>query len=77
MNEINKELKDIATDLNISNRIETMARKQAFITLKDHKENFENNPSCRLINPAKSNMGGSLANKSSRISTTSYEHATR
>ena len=34
-----------------------MAQKQAFIKLKDHKENFNNNPTCRLINPAKSNLG--------------------
>ena len=38
-----------------------MAKQHAFITLKDHKDNFENNPTCRLINPAKSNMG--LINK--------------
>ena len=31
--------------------------KQAFITLKDHKTNFENNLPCRLINPAKSETG--------------------
>ena len=28
-----------------------------FITLKDHKENFANNPTCRLINPAKNELG--------------------
>ena len=27
-----------------------------FITLKDHKENFANNPSVRLINPAKNEL---------------------
>ena len=26
-------------------------------TLKDHKDNFESNPKCRLINPAKSELG--------------------
>ena len=30
---------------------------QSFVTLKDHKENFENAPKCRLINPAKSTIG--------------------
>ena len=30
---------------------------QSFIALKDHKENFENAPKCRLINPAKSTIG--------------------
>ena len=28
-----------------------------FITLKDHKNNFTSNTKCRLINPAKSNLG--------------------
>ena len=32
-------------------------KREAFISLKDHKENFENNPKCQLINPAKSNSG--------------------
>ena len=34
-----------------------MAQRQAFIFLKDHKENFENNSKCRLINPANNNLG--------------------
>ena len=34
-----------------------MAKQQAFITLKDHKDNFANRPTCRLINPAKSKLG--------------------
>ena len=55
--QINGELKTIANDLNIGDRINVTAKQQAFITLKDHKDNFENNPTCRLINPAKSNMG--------------------
>ena len=37
--------------------MESMAKQQAFISLKDHKENFQNNPTCRLINPTKSEMG--------------------
>ena len=32
-------------------------KREAFISLKDHKENFQNNPKCRLINPAKSDSG--------------------
>ena len=34
-----------------------MTRKSANITLKDHKENFNINPKCCLINPAKSKLG--------------------
>ena len=34
-----------------------MKKREAFISLKDHKENFQTNPKCRLINPAKSDSG--------------------
>jgi hypothetical protein len=34
-----------------------MAETESFITLKDHKDNFESNPKCRLINPGKSKLG--------------------
>ena len=34
-----------------------MQLKNAYITLKDHKENFESRPKCRLINPSKSEIG--------------------
>ena len=34
-----------------------MSHNEAYITLKDHKENFQNNPKVRLINPAKSQIG--------------------
>ena len=54
---INNELKTIADKLKITNRLEPMAQSQAFISLKDHKEDFENNTKCRLINPAKSQLG--------------------
>ena len=54
---INNELNHIANKLSISNRIEYMKEREAFISLKDHKENFENNPKCRLINAAKSDSG--------------------
>ena len=54
---VNQELSDIATKLDIGDRIESKARQQAFISLKDHKENFQNNPKCRLLNPAKNNLG--------------------
>ncbi len=34
-----------------------MKKHEAFILLEDHKENFENNPKCQLINPAESESG--------------------
>ena len=54
---INREARAIASRLDIADRIDAMAKRESFITLKDHKDNFENNVPCRLINPAKSEMG--------------------
>ena len=49
---INNEAKNIASNLFIDDRVKSMAEQQAFITLKDHKDNFVNKP----INPAKSEI---------------------
>ena len=54
---INKVAKSIAEDIGISEKVEYLAKSTAFITLKDHKEDFSNNPKCRLINPAKPELG--------------------
>ena len=37
--------------------MEIYAEREAFITLKDQKDNFRSNPTCRLINPAKTEIG--------------------
>ena len=55
--DIHTENKKIATKLGIDDRVDTTASKNAFITLKDHKPNFANKPTCRLINPTKSEIG--------------------
>ena len=49
--------KGIATKLGIDDRVDITANKDAFIALKDHKPNFANKPTCRLINPTKSEIG--------------------
>jgi len=54
---ISKEAKNIATNLKLADRINVTAEKHAYITLKDHKSNFETTPSCRLINPSKPELG--------------------
>ena len=54
---INQDAKHIAEKLKLDNRIECLAEKNSYITLKDHKDNFYNNPQCRLINPTKSEIG--------------------
>ena len=51
--QINAEDKQIAEKLELSDRIDVTAKREAFITLEDHKENFRNKPTCRLINPCK------------------------
>ena len=57
MHTFNTETKIIAQDLPLDGVIEQYNQKQSFIELKDHKENFKNNPKFRLINPAKSEIG--------------------
>ena len=47
----------IAKSLDLDDRIHSLATKDSFITLKDRKPNFNNNPTCRLINPSKSEIG--------------------
>ncbi len=54
---IENETKSIVQKLNLDHRVRTTAQRDAFITLKDHKPNFANNPTCRLINPTKSEIG--------------------
>ena len=34
-----------------------MAKDNAFVTIKDRKEDFPSNLKCRLINPAKGDLG--------------------
>ena len=45
--------KKIVTDLEINDRVFETTKRESFITLKDHKPNFKNQPTCRLLNPAK------------------------
>ena len=41
----------------VEGRIEQYNIKRCFITVKDHKSDFQSNPTCRFINPSKSQMG--------------------
>ena len=49
--------KKIADKLLISDRVGQLQKRDAYITVKDHEESFPHNPSFRLINPSKSNVG--------------------
>ena len=50
-------MKIIANNYRISERVDCLAKPNAFISLKDHKSKFSSNPKYRLINPAKSEIG--------------------
>ena len=43
--------------MHLDGKMEVFQKKESFVTFKDHKENFENNPKCRLINPSKTDIG--------------------
>ena len=47
----------LASELDISGRVDRTSENPAFITLKDHKPDFDNHPKCQLINPSKSSLG--------------------
>ena len=47
----------LASKLGIVDRVEKYNTKNCFITIKDHKSDFKTNPECRLINPAKTQIG--------------------
>ena len=53
---INKEGIKYAKKADTFNRIEINCTRNCFITLKDHKENFVNHPTTRLINPSKNKI---------------------
>ena len=50
---IDREPKKFAKNLSLEDKMECYLDSHAYITLKDHKENFRNNIKCKLINPSK------------------------
>ena len=56
-NDIDNEFSEIASKLGVSDRLDVTAKRPAFLTVKDHKDNFPNRVKCRLINPTKSEIG--------------------
>ena len=57
VDDIAKKDKVVATKLEIEDRLYCTSKRDSFITIKDHKPNYMNNPKCRLINPCKSELG--------------------
>ena len=60
---------EIVTKLELKERVFATSKKEATITLKDHKETFQNDPTCRLINPTKTELGKISKQKLSKIVT--------
>ena len=57
IDDITKDDKVVATKLEIEDRVYCTSKRETFITLKDHKQNYMNNPKFRVINPTKSELG--------------------
>ena len=53
---INFEGREIAQNINLDDRIECIAKNNAFVTQEDHKQNFRSGTPCYL-NPCKSELG--------------------
>ena len=57
VSKVNNGDKKMAEKLEIEDRVYKFSKSQSFVTIKDHKDNFRNNTKCRLINPAKPDLG--------------------
>ena len=55
--QINSQGKNILKNKEVIKRMFVNAKQNCLITLKDHKPNFQNNPTVRLLNPAKNELG--------------------
>ena len=71
---INMEAKHCAKNLELSEKIEHLARNPTFITLKHHKENLNSILPCHLINPSKSELGKVSKQKLDKISQIMVQH---
>ena len=57
LRDINFAANKVAEKLSIAERVEEMQETKAYITIKDHKDEFPHKIPCRLINPPKSKIG--------------------
>ena len=47
----------MARKLDIADRVHRTAKRDSFVTVKDHKPGFRSKPQCRLLNPTKPELG--------------------
>ena len=66
VDDISKNDKKVAVKLEVADRMYCTSKRDCFITVKDHKQNFRNNTKCRLINPCKSELGKASKQMQSR-----------
>ena len=67
-NEINKEAKEIVTNLKLEKKlVNYLPKQQCYITLKEHKKDFARNPKTKLINPSYSDIGQIIIKGSLRL----------
>ena len=57
VNKVDMKSSEIAKKLNLDKRMQKYSNSECFVTLKDHKSNFVSRPECRLLNPAKTELG--------------------
>ena len=56
VNKVNSKSAVIAKKLQLEERMECFTSPDVYVTIKDHKENFPARTTCRLINPAKTDI---------------------
>ena len=57
MNAVETAHQSVVKNLELGERVFETTKRSAFITIKDHKENFMNDPKVRLLNPCKPELG--------------------
>ena len=57
VDKITEEDRQLVTKLDIEDRVFKTTEREAFATIKHHKDNFANNPKIRLLNPTKPEIG--------------------
>ena len=55
--QINSQGKNMLKNKEVIKRMFVNGKQNCFITLEDHKSNFQSNPTVRLLNPAKNELG--------------------
>ena len=75
LSDINNDTRKLARSLEIGDRMESHSQANAFLTIKDHKEDFPNTIKCRVINPACNNLGKVSKRVLDEINTTCREAA--